>query len=70
MKGKKKVNERDDKKSSKDGRPHGLPITLTFPKCEIASQVQDANLGQVRRDWLPKVPFENVHKGHAAPRRN
>ena len=39
---------------SQDGRPHGLPITLTFPWCEIASQIQDANLGQVWRDWLPK----------------
>ena len=59
MEGEKKINERinkveemikregrkDDQKSSQDGRSHGLPITLTFPSREIASQVQDANLG-------------------------
>ena len=38
---------RDDQESSQDGRLHGLLITLTFPRCEIASQVQDADLGQV-----------------------
>ena len=53
-----------------DGRPNGLPITLTFPRCEIASQIQVTYLGQVRWDWLPKVPFKDVHKGYAALRSN
>ena len=45
---KNKQNGRDDQESLQNGGPYGLPITLTFPRCKTASQVQDANLGQVR----------------------
>ena len=60
MESEKKINERINKMEEMIKRDHkmkdlmdyqSLSLTLTFPWCEIASQVQDANLGQVWRDW-------------------
>ena len=75
MESKKKINEMINKMEEMIKRACKMEDlmdyqSLTFPRCEIASQVQDANLGQVQQDWLPKVPFEDVYKGYAAPRSN
>ena len=75
MEGEKKINKRINKMEAMIKRARKMEDlmdyqSLTFPWCEIAFQVQDANLGQVRWDWLPKVPFEDVYEGHAAPRSN
>ena len=49
-----------------DGRPHGLSVTLSFPRRKVALKGQDDGLGQVRQHRLPQIPPKDVYEGYMA----